>query len=629
MDRVTKYKILQLLNKSEYVTSKNISNELLLSQKTTLKIIKNLDKEIREFGARLDILPRKGIKLIVDNEEFFSEYIESNLTQNAIPQNQEERSSYIITRLLESESPISIEDFAEELYVSQNTIQNDLKIIRDRVNYFNLKIETVRTKGLIISGLEIDKRRYLAKINELPFYEELLVDGSSKKILNELELKLQQIFLEKNFRIGDIGFRNLIIHIFIAIKRIQQNSLINNSQLQNSQYFTNEIKEITFEIAQMIETIFGISFPEEERFFISLHLDGKRVFDRSKLVDNEVLSENIFGLVSKMLSIVDETYDKKFLADFELRMNLSLHLIPLITRIKHQIYLDNPLLTDIKKKMSLSFLMSKTAVEVLDREFESHIPDSEIGYIALHFNLSLARSKKGIKRKNIVVICGSGIGTAELLSYKLRENFNKYLDEIVTVDSLGVSNLDFSNIDYALSTIDIKFSVPVPLLKISLFLDDLDLENINQILKGNINNDFLGFFREELFFSELQSTTKNEILKEFVGNISKIVNINPDFYQLVLQREKVGLTELESGVAIPHPIEASSPESFIAVGIPNKPIKWNEYDISLIIMLGLKKNHKKNLQQLYQSLSKFLLDKNAIEKVVREKTLNSLISCLN
>lgn len=629
MDRVTKYKILQLLNKSEYVTSKNISNELLLSQKTTLKIIKNLDKEIREFGARLDILPRKGIKLIVDNEEFFSEYIESNLTQNAIPQNQEERSSYIITRLLESESPISIEDFAEELYVSQNTIQNDLKIIRDRVNYFNLKIETVRTKGLIISGLEIDKRRYLAKINELPFYEELLVDGSSKKILNELELKLQQIFLEKNFRIGDIGFRNLIIHIFIAIKRIQQNSLINNSQLQNSQYFTNEIKEITFEIAQMIETIFGISFPEEERFFISLHLDGKRVFDRSKLVDNEVLSENIFGLVSKMLSIVDETYDKKFLADFELRMNLSLHLIPLITRIKHQIYLDNPLLTDIKKKMSLSFLMSKTAVEVLDREFESHIPDSEIGYIALHFNLSLARSKKGIKRKNIVVICGSGIGTAELLSYKLRENFNKYLDEIVTVDSLGVSNLDFSNIDYALSTIDIKFSVPVPLLKISLFLDDLDLENINQILKGNINNDFFGFFREELFFSELQSTTKNEILKEFVGNISKIVNINPDFYQLVLQREKVGLTELESGVAIPHPIEASSPESFIAVGIPNKPIKWNEYDISLIIMLGLKKNHKKNLQQLYQSLSKFLLDKNAIEKVVREKTLNSLISCLN
>ncbi len=38
MDRVTKYKILQLLNKSEYVTSKNISNELFLSQKTTLKI---------------------------------------------------------------------------------------------------------------------------------------------------------------------------------------------------------------------------------------------------------------------------------------------------------------------------------------------------------------------------------------------------------------------------------------------------------------------------------------------------------------------------------------------------------------------------------------------------------------
>ncbi|MEQ9764528.1 BglG family transcription antiterminator [Streptococcus sp. ZJ151] len=628
MDGVTKYKILQLLDQPKYVTSKKIATELSLSQKTILKVVKDLDQEIRDYGAQLEILPRKGIKLIIMNRVAYREYFKSKLVKEPIPQNQLGRTNYIITRLLETNHPIPIDEFADELFVSHNTIQNDLKLIRNKIDPFNLKVKSIRSEGLIVSGLEIDKRRYLAKINELPFYEELLINNSSREILEKLETKLQEIFLKNQFKISDIGFRNLIIHLFIAIKRIQQNSFVTNLK-QDFQFFSCEIQKIAYEISKMLENSFEISFPEQERFFISLHLDGKKVFDRNEPMDNSVISEEVFELVNKMLMIVDETYDKNFMTDFELRMNLSLHLIPLITRVKHQIYLDNPLIIDIKKKMSLSFLMSKTAVEILDKEFGSHIPDDEIGYIALHFNLSLERSKKGIPPKNIVVICGSGVGSAELVSYKLRENFDHYLGEIITIDSLGLPYVDFSDIDYAITTIDINVSLPVPLLKVSLFLDDLDLENINQFFKNNTQTDFSKLFKEELFFTELQSVTKNEILKEIVENISKVVNISSNFYDLVLEREKVGLTELESGVAIPHPIEAASSEPFIAVAIPKKPIKWNEYDISLIIILGLKKEHKHNLQQLYQSLSKFLLNKNAIDRVVDAKTLNSLIENLS
>jgi len=65
-------------------------------------------------------------------------------------------------------------------------------------------------------------------------------------------------------------------------------------------------------------------------------------------------------------------------------------------------------------------MLAVSACEVLARQFAGPVPEDEIGYIAMHFSLALER-RRVIDKKNVVIVCSTGGGSARLLVWKFEE----------------------------------------------------------------------------------------------------------------------------------------------------------------------------------------------------------------
>ena len=71
-----------------------------------------------------------------------------------------------------------------------------------------------------------------------------------------------------------------------------------------------------------------------------------------------------------------------------------------------------------------------------------------MGYLALAFALAIERQNTELPKKNILIVCASGKGSAQLLHYRYRQEFGSYVGRIETCDVSNVKKVDFKDIDY-------------------------------------------------------------------------------------------------------------------------------------------------------------------------------------
>ena len=74
-------------------------------------------------------------------------------------------------------------------------------------------------------------------------------------------------------------------------------------------------------------------------------------------------------------------------------------MIPLLKRIQYQMYMDNPLLLDIKKRLIVAYELAVKGCELINKHYHCQLPDDEIAYFALHINLSLEQKKNHIYKR--------------------------------------------------------------------------------------------------------------------------------------------------------------------------------------------------------------------------------------
>ena len=126
-------------------------------------------------------------------------------------------------------------------------------------------------------------------------------------------------------------------------------------------------------------------------------MTGKRT--GGNLVENAVnfvIPENIDQLSLRILQLISNEYHLDILNDFDIRMTLNQHLVPFDIRMRYEIPLKNPLLQEIKENYSLAYQAARIAANVLSDIYKRPIPEDEIGYFALIFQLALEKQQPNI-----------------------------------------------------------------------------------------------------------------------------------------------------------------------------------------------------------------------------------------
>ncbi|NLN41777.1 MAG: BglG family transcription antiterminator [Clostridiales bacterium] len=415
----------------------------------------------------------------------------------------EERKKLILTELFQAKDFITIEDISNLLSVSRGTVVNDLKEVRKWLAKHELKLKSAPRYGIKIVGSEKDLRKavvfLLSENIELekalnlikgPINRKINVvtDRQLKKLFQDLEISpIEEVIClaEKQLKttFTDSAYSGLVIHLALAIKRIQlgKNIVMPHDELSKLK-LTKEFA-VASSMAAELEERYKINIPTAEIGYITIHLLGGKVtesdiFSNQDWIRLQILTDELIKSIGRKLNV-------NFMSDRELYSGLLRHLEPTVYRLKHGFPLKNPILKEIKNNYSGIFELVKGSLKPLEDYVGTKIPDEEIGFITIHIGAAIERNK--MAKNNIykaVVVCGTGLGTAKLLSSRIVNRFPN-IKILATLASRQIK--DFINnkeLDLIISTVPTD-AQDIPQVIVNPLLVEEDVGKILKFLSTN------------------------------------------------------------------------------------------------------------------------------------------------
>ncbi len=627
------------LSQDRYLTAEVLAEELNVSSKTIRNQLKNLNDVISEYGVSVESKHGAGYRLVVESEEK-REQLEQlirnqEFKRSSIPNSSEERVKYLLEFLLNTEDYVKLDALSELLYISKKTLTSNLKEVENILHEYRLQLIRKPNYGIRIEGREFDRRRCIAGLvaRNVRLMEKLTGDQDVTEEVQWIQNCIQEALEKYEYAISNVAYQNLILHIQIAIMRMRAGHYVPGTEDQK-QLHGKTAYRMAEEILQKVRNKFQVEFPDSEISYIAIHLEGRKTLTmiQGEVSDgageNLVINQEISDLAGYMLSAVYDAFHFDFRNDLELRMSLSQHLVPLVVRLQHDLKLTNPLLKEIKERYSLAYTMATTACVILNYKYHTTMREDEIGYIALLFALALERKQSEIQKKNILLVCASGRGSAQLLLYRYQTEFGPYIDKIRVCDVGRVKDQDFSDIDYVFTTVPIPVKVPVPIQEIEYFLKSSDIWAVKKTLMGKVDSPILDFYQEQLFLPHQAFADKEEALRTMCSFVCDLGLAPPEFYDSVRTREAMAKTAFGNMVAMPHPIEVMGDKPFVCVAMLDHPIQWvaDEPDsmIQAIFLISVANFGDCDIQKFYQVTARLFLDEASMKELIRNQTYETL-----
>lgn len=623
-------KIIIELSDSEYVTASELAKILDLNEKTVRTTIGKMRDSLDEYGIEIESKTRKGYHLLIYDKEKYQAFINNDewLSKNDIPNNSKEREEWLLDYLLKQHKFVRIDDLSEMLYVSRSTITNDIRNVEDSLKSYHITLIRRPNYGLHIQGSEFDIRNCMISqfkdnkwAQRFSDKEENELKEISKILLNNIQN--QKVVLSKSM------IQEMTSCIYIAKVRYEENYKITVSKNEVVHRIYKPCIDVATNIVEELNEKFHIHLLDSEIYYIAINIAARSDYN---VLEGELESGVINQARKQATQMLDCVYDMMHL---DMRQNLSLlydlisFLIPMDIRMRYGISAKNPFAEATKKKYFFAYNVASQAVIPLKKTYFHEVPENEIAYLTSIFALFIEQEKDKKKKYNILVICATNMSTSKLLAYQYKKKFKKYIDEVYTCEMYNLDSFDFSKVDYIFTTVEINRVLPKPVLGISAFLEDEEVEKISSILKFKSSNTIADVYSEELFYDNIKGETKEEILFEICKRIPEKYGIPSDFYEGLLRREEITGTDLAKHVALPHPYETTSDISFACISVLDHPIRWTRQDVQVVILMAVAEDEQRDLTNFLQLISEFIANESAVLQLVEEPDFTTFVNLLS
>lgn len=437
--------LIKLVNSSLPVKITELASSFKVSSRTIRYDLDEIDEFLKYNNLpQLIRKPNVGVKFsesLEDKDKALELLDDVSIYYYAL--SQKERVNIILSNLIGQKDYTTINALADNLMVSRSTIINDLSKVRKWLYDHGLELKSVPKYGLKVLGDEKKLRKAAIElltetvdidraldIVKSPIYTRINVgmDNEIKKLFENIDLsyiedciKTAESELETVF--SDAAFTGLVIHIAIAIKRIElgRDIVMPTDELKSLE-MTKEFS-VASNIAKMLEKYFKVNIPIDEIGYITVHLLGSSVTNKKNNKEENWLELEL--MTKKIINNVEKEVNIDLSKDGQLFEGLLEHVRPTIYRLSHGLDLKNPVLDEIKRNYSKLFEIVKRGLRPLEDYAGNRLNDEEVGYFVMHFGAAIERQKASSSGKmDVLVVCGTGIGTAKMLSSRLQSVFD-------------------------------------------------------------------------------------------------------------------------------------------------------------------------------------------------------------
>ncbi len=583
--------ILHILQNGEWKTGTEIAGVLGVTSRTVrndINAIREMYPDRLEASVRNGYRMRKGIEL--HTEEISS----------PIPQTSRERQKYILLKLLTDAKALNLLQVSDDLYISRNTIDNDLAQIRATLSvYEDLKLQ--RQNGVIhLLGSEQSKRR---------LYKDMLAHETAGNFLNlneldkmyahinllEIKEVLEDVLRTYDYKIREDIFPFLMIHIGVSLDRLMKQNLAQNVKYDAVRIHEKKEYEISRRFYEIVSRKLHLVYNDYECILLAVLLMGKR---SQKVRDESEASFAMNELVDEIIARIEATYAIDFSRDENLKVGLSLHITNLLDRMQQNVQLENMFLKEIKSNYPLIFEMAVFVGNIIE-EKGVHVSEEELGFLALH--LGAAYDRLNLNRHyHTVLIQPSNIGLSTVCRDKITEHFSERLSIDATLQYFEKRQIKGLDPDLILTTVPLQHDLAIPTVQISMFVAENDefkiFKALNDLDRKRLRDDFSKnlkkMLKEEFFYRNIRLHTKQEVLSFLCNEMEKKECVKKGFYASVMERENLSSTGFAPGFAVPHPLHFSAVHSTISIALLQEPVRWGDYEVTTIFLLAIRKEER-------------------------------------
>ena len=535
MKERTKQILSRLLTVNTFLTSKELSKEFYVSERTLRNELVIINNYLSKHNYPLISTTRgKGLKLNLPDEDRETILRKVNDERETDYFRPNERFLILLLEIADTTNKTMLFKMEEKLQISKSTLDEDMRKLRQFLKKFSISVVSLPKQGIVMQGDERSIRSMLydvinntVDINNLMGYrdeesvailsEQLILDYLDSNILKIIEKQFDAEFEESKVKINHVYRNQIILFLAIWIKRIQEGNTLSKLDKVKTSLKDGPIRNLVDSIYLKFDLYPSLNEIKYITFIIE-SFNPKDMNNSFDWITAQLLAIQLIDHVEKITRIPFSQREQ------DLYEGLYKHITGLLSRAKNDLQVFNPL----KEKIKDSYPEIYQAVTCFKNQIEeytkSELSEDEIGFLTIYFSTSASQINQVVQYVyNAVVLCNHGVSTGKLLAENLKEHFN--VDIVAVLSSNELAFIDKLDVDLVFTTVSINYPKK-PVLLLNPILRDSDMKEIKTFLLKNRE-------KRRITSNKLDATKlMQDILKFIVENGG---NVTQECYQKVAE----------------------------------------------------------------------------------------------
>ena len=596
-DNIRTLKAYLALNQ-RWCTARELATRLHTSTRSIRSYIASINASA--LGEQPIVSSQKGYRW---RESHGNRLVEAN--PFALPQTPHERMYYYLRNLLNA-GPIDIYDVAEDLAVSDWTVQADLPELRAICRACGLAL-VQHASTYSIEGPECARRR-LALICILQTTHVEIVDRAfCIQMFPELDgqsiLEALDTVLDAAISIDDIAYGQLALALFIQLYRT-----VNGIRLEEMPYLPAQAaREATAAatLADALEARMNILLPDEERAYLAAALYAYAAPAAHEIAHDDAYEHAMHACVERALAFTTEHLPLLIPAaqlidevcDWAMRM---------LTRKRNDFMLTNPVAFRLRAAQPMAYDMSAWAIVDIQSAWHLNGPlDTETALLAMVVARHLDRAAlDGGHVKARLVSSLTPAETSELadgIAHRLGATLS-----ILDIASVRDGTLHDTDVDMTISVVPSKSEKrtlvisPYPTEQDYRLLFTACNDLLTQRAKRLLAMYFEYYLAPERYVRATSERTREDVLDTLCSVLEQDGITAPRFREALERREQVDGTAYANVVAIPHGCHSSVASNAISVMVSDRPIVWGTHEVTVVVLIAIEHGMLDDFYGIYE-----------------------------
>ncbi|WJV60677.1 PRD domain-containing protein [Pectobacteriaceae bacterium C52] len=596
--------------RNEPLPQGELARRFAVSTRTVRTDITSLNELLADHGASFVLNRGEGYQLKIIDSARYDDWLQASPSRLNVPRTSAERVDYLLMRFLTSAFSLKLEDVADEWFVSRATLQNDMAEVREWLNRYSLSLEARPRYGMKLFGGEVSIRTCLTDLlyqieqndNDNPL---LSADVLDRGMVSMLQPLLHQCLSRSSIRMTDNGERYLQLYCAVTIRRINEGYPLSDFVAEG---VDEDVCHAAQDIIQVMRSLTSkpISLPEEA--YLWVNIAARRV---QEITPSAISADDSNSLVDYILSYINKHYNFNLQNDPQLRADLFTHVKTMITRVRYQIHIPNPLLANIKQHYPMAYDVTLAAVSSWGKYTPYVISENEIGFLVLHIGVGLERHYNvGYQRHpQVLLVCDTGNSTIRMIQAVLMRKYPQIV--VNTVRSpREYQAMPSIEADFVISTTRLN-EKDKPVVVISPFPTGHQLEQIGKLVLVDRTRPYMleRFFDAQHFHIINTPMDQSQLFRLVCDQLEREGYVDAAFYPSVEEREAIVSTMLGEGIALPHSLGLLAKKTVVFTVLAPQGIAWGDETAYVIFLLAISKTEYEEAMAIYDLFVTFMRER--------------------